>query len=99
MPYSVGLQAVGAAFISAGFVTQFTTSVTIFLLIVFVTSSLHNGALKEDSPALLPGHPLFVIVPFFRRRFDFFNGGFHATGQAIFQFKLLRVRSRVYLVL
>ncbi|KAK0203550.1 cytochrome P450 [Desarmillaria ectypa] len=90
MPYSVGLQAVGAAFISAGFATQFTTSVIIFLFIVFVTSSLHDDALKEDSPASLPGNSLFAIIPFFRRRFDFLNWGFHATGQAIFQFKLLR---------
>ncbi|KAK0434277.1 cytochrome P450 [Desarmillaria tabescens] len=43
MPYSVGLQAVGAAFISAGFATQFTTSVIIFLLIVFNTVIIVSG--------------------------------------------------------
>ncbi|KAF8884914.1 cytochrome P450 [Gymnopilus junonius] len=88
MPYTVGLQAAANAFLSAGFSTQFTIAVMVFLVIVFITSSLEKEGV--DAPKFLPGLSLFHIIPFFRRRHDFLNWGFHATGQNVFQFKLLR---------
>lgn len=91
MPYTVGLQAASTAFLAAGFSTQFTTAVVIILVIILTTSSLQKD--KEDSPVSLPGYSLLSIIPFFRRRFDFINWGFRATGQSVFQFNLLRVRT------
>lgn len=90
MPYSVGLQAASAAFLSAGFATQFTIAVVTLVVILLITSSLQKD--KEDSPVRLPGYSLLAIYPFFRRRFDFFNASFRAAGQSVFQFQLLRVR-------
>ncbi|KDR80096.1 hypothetical protein GALMADRAFT_92315 [Galerina marginata CBS 339.88] len=88
MPYTVGLQSAATAFLSAGFATQFTVAVIAFLAIVFITSALQKEGV--DAPTYLPGYSLFHIVPFFRKRYDFLNWGFHATGQNVFQFKLLR---------
>ncbi|KAF5389632.1 hypothetical protein D9757_004170 [Collybiopsis confluens] len=88
MPYSVGIQAAGAALLSAGFPAMFTTAIVVLLVIVSVISSLHKDA--ADAPARLPIYSLFSIVPFFRRRFDFLNWGFQVTGQSAFQFDLLR---------
>ncbi|KAF9051577.1 cytochrome P450 [Panaeolus papilionaceus] len=88
MPYSVGLESAAHAFLSAGFATQFTIAVITFLLIILITSALQKEGV--DSPKFLPGHSLFHITPFFRRRYDFLNWGFQATGQNIFQFNLLR---------
>ncbi|KAF8889672.1 cytochrome P450 [Infundibulicybe gibba] len=88
MPYSVGLQSAATAFLSAGFGTQFTLAVVIFIAISLALSSIERS--EPDSPASLPGYSIFSIHPFFRRRYDFLNWGFHATGQSIFQFKLLR---------
>lgn len=90
MPYAVGLQSAAHAFLSAGFATQFTLAVIAFLVIVFVTSALQKEGV--DAPKFLPGYSIFHIIPFFRRRHDFLNWGFHATGQNVFQFMLLRVR-------
>lgn len=89
MPYSVGLQSAATAFLSAGFATQFTVAVIVFLVIISVTSASQEGV---DAPKSLPGYSLLHIAPFFRRRHDFLNWGFHATGQNIFQLNLLRVR-------
>lgn len=89
MPYSVGLQAAAAALLSAGFSTQFTTAVVIFLVIVLAASSLQKD--RVDAAVPLPGHSLFHVFPFFRRRFDFLNWGFQATASPIFRFNLLRV--------
>ena len=88
MPYSVGLQSAATAFLSSGFALQFTVAVVVFLIIISITS-----ASQEDvhAPKSLPGYSLFHIIPFFRKRYDFLNWGFHATGQNIFQFNLLRV--------
>ncbi|KAF9445805.1 cytochrome P450 [Macrolepiota fuliginosa MF-IS2] len=88
MPYSIGLQSAANAFVSAGFATQFTVAVIIFLLIVLVTSAFQNDA--ADAPTSLPGLSLSHIMPFYRRRYAFLNWGIRATGQSIFQFKLLR---------
>lgn len=88
MPYSVGLQSAGNAFLSAGFATQFTLAVIAFLAIVLITSALQREG--PDSPKALPGLSLFHIIPFFRQRHDFLNWGFHATGQNAFQFQLLK---------
>lgn len=88
MPYCVGLQSAANAFLSAGFATQFTFGVVIFLAIVLITSSLQAN--EADAPTSLPCYSLFTILPFFRRRYDFLNWGFHATGQSVFQFQLLR---------
>lgn len=90
MPYSVGLQSAVTAFLSAGFATQFTVAVVAFLVIIAVTSASQEEGV--DSPKSLPGYSIFHITPFFRKRFDFLNWGFHATGQNIFQLNLLRVR-------
>ncbi|KAJ7598870.1 cytochrome P450 [Mycena floridula] len=88
MPYSVGLQTASTAILSASFSTQFTTAVVIFLLIVLITSSFQKH--RDDAAVSLPGCSLFHIIPFFRRRFDFLLWGFKATGQSVYQFKLLR---------
>ena len=89
MPYSIGLQAASTAFLSAGFATQFIAAAVGFLLILFLTSALQKDGV--DEPEYIPGFSLFHIITFFRQRYDFLNWGFHATGQNIFQFKLLRV--------
>jgi sterol 14-demethylase len=89
MPYSVGLQSAATAFLSAGFATQFTVAVIAFLAIILITSALEKEGV--DAPKFLPGYSLFHIIPFFRRRYDFLNEGFHTTGQNAFQFKLLGV--------
>ncbi|KAF7763505.1 hypothetical protein Agabi119p4_8042 [Agaricus bisporus var. burnettii] len=88
MPYSIGLQSAANAFVSAGFAIQFTVAVITFFAIILITSSFQKDA--PDAPDYLPGMSLFHIVPFYQRRFDFLNWGIHATGQSIFQFKLLR---------
>ncbi|KAJ8081843.1 hypothetical protein AAF712_004751 [Marasmius tenuissimus] len=88
MPYAVGLQAAAVALLSAGFPTVFTTGIIILLLILTTLSSLQRDG--PDAPASLPVHSIFAIIPFFRRRFDFLNWGFQATGQSAFQFSLLR---------
>ncbi|KAJ4000129.1 cytochrome P450 [Lentinula boryana] len=88
MPYSVGLQAASAALLSAGLPVLFTTAIIVLLVIVTVTSSLQKDV--ADAPARLPIYSLFAIIPFFRRRFDFLNWGFEATGHSAFQFDLLR---------
>ncbi len=46
----------------------------------------------QDTPVLLPRFFLFNVLPFFRRRYDFFVWGFQVTGQRLFQFRLLHVR-------
>lgn len=89
MPYSVGLQSAVTAFLSAGFATQFTVAVVAFLVIISVISTFQEESV--DAPKFLPGYSLFHITPFFRKRYDFLNWGFHATGQNTFQFNLLRV--------
>ena len=91
MPYSVGLQSATTAFLSAGFATQFTVAVIAFLSIIFITSALQKESV--DAPKFLPGYSIFHIVPFFRQRHDFLNWGFQATGQNVFQFKLLLVHA------
>ncbi|KAF8155617.1 cytochrome P450 [Crassisporium funariophilum] len=88
MPYCVGLQSAASAFLSAGFAIQFTVAVIAFLVIISITSGLQKEGV--DAPKFLPGYSLFHIIPFFRKRYDFVNWGFHATGQNIFQFQLLR---------
>ncbi|KAI3613103.1 cytochrome p450 [Moniliophthora roreri] len=88
MPYSVGLQAAAAALLGAGVPVIFTTAIVLFLLIVSIASSFQKDPV--DAPTSLPAHSLLAIVPFFRRRYDFLNWGFQATGHSIFQFNLLR---------
>ncbi|KIK68607.1 hypothetical protein GYMLUDRAFT_153403 [Collybiopsis luxurians FD-317 M1] len=88
MPYSVGLQAAGAALASAGFPVIFTTAIIVILVIISFTSSFQKDAV--DAPARLPINSLYAIFPFFRRRFDFLTWGFQVTGQSAFQFDLLR---------
>ncbi|KAG6811405.1 hypothetical protein H0H92_007598 [Tricholoma furcatifolium] len=88
MPYSIGLQAAANAFLSAGFVTLFALGVLIFLAIALATSSLQAD--EADVAPSLPCLSIFAIIPFFRRRYDFLNWGFQATGSSSFQFQLLR---------
>jgi hypothetical protein len=95
MPYSVGLQSAATAFLSSGFATQFVVAVIAFLFIISVTSASQEGV---DAPKSLPGYSLFHITPFFRKRYDFLNWGFHATGQNIFQLNLLRVRLHYFIL-
>ena len=89
MPYSVGLQLGATAFLSSGFAIQFAVAVVVFLVIISVTSTSQEVV---DAPRSLPGYSLFHITSFFRKRYEFLNWGFQATGQNIFQFNLLRVR-------
>ena len=95
MPYSVGLQSAATAFLSSGFAIQFTVAVVIFLVIISVISVPQEVV---DAPKSLPGYSLFHIAPFFRKRYDFLNWGFHATGQNIFQLNLLRVRLHYFIL-
>ncbi|KAJ6588767.1 cytochrome P450 [Mycena capillaripes] len=87
MPYIIGLHSAASAFLSAGFATQFTVAVVICLVIVLTTASLQEDGV--EAPKSLPGLPFLSIVPFFRRRYDFLNWGFHVTGQSTFQFQLM----------
>jgi len=89
MPYCLGLQSAAIAFLSIGFSTQFTLAIILSLTIIILSSSLQKDPI--DAPASLPGSSIFHILPFFRRRFDFLNWGFHASGHNIFRFNLLRV--------
>ncbi|KAJ6495285.1 cytochrome P450 [Mycena sanguinolenta] len=87
MPYTVGLHSAAAAFLSAGFATQFSVAVVICLVIVLVTAyHVEDG---DEAPQSLPGPPFLSIVPFFRQRYDFLNWGFHVTGQSTWQFQLM----------
>ena len=95
MPYAVGLHSAATAFLSAGFATQFTIAVIAFLLIVSIVSAFEKDGV--DEPAHLPGFSIFHIFPFFRRRYDFLNWAFQASGTNVFQLKLLRVRFKKYL--
>ncbi|KAI5993319.1 hypothetical protein EDD15DRAFT_2196735 [Pisolithus albus] len=45
---------------------------------------------SSQSPAFLPGSHLLAIAPFFQKCFEFLNDGFRKTGQALFQFNMLR---------
>jgi hypothetical protein len=47
---------------------------------------------RVEGIATLPGFFIFNVIPFFQKRYDFLNWGFAATGDSIFQFRLLRVR-------
>ncbi|KAF8190379.1 cytochrome P450 [Mycena galopus ATCC 62051] len=87
MPYIIGLHSAAAAFLSAGFATQFSVAVVICLVIVLVTSSSPEDG--DGAPKSLPGPPFLSIIPFFRQRHDFLNWGFHITGQSTFQFQLM----------
>ena len=95
MPYAVGLQSAATAFLSSGFATQFTVAIIAFLVIISVISSSQDGI---DAPKSLPGYSLFHVTPFFRKRYDFLNWGFHATGQNIFRLNLLRVRHYYFIL-
>jgi hypothetical protein len=96
MPYSVGLHSAATAFLSSGFAIQFTVAVVVFLVIISITSASQEE--DVDAPKSLPGYSLFHITPFFRKRYDFLNWGFHATGQNIFQFNLLQVRLYYFII-
>ncbi|KAM6503649.1 Cytochrome P450 [Amanita muscaria] len=87
MPYAVGAQAAAAAFLSASFPFQFAVAVLVLLAIIILAFAPEKS--EPDEPARLPCLSIFTIFPFFRRRFDFLNWGFAATGQNIFQFQLL----------
>lgn len=90
MPYCVGLESAANAFLAASFPTQLALAVAIFLAIVISLSALQQE--PADAPTSLPCSSLFAITPFFRQRYNFLNWGFHATGQSVFKFNLLRVR-------
>ncbi|KAF7325856.1 Cytochrome P450 [Mycena kentingensis (nom. inval.)] len=92
MPYIIGLHQAAAGLLAAGFAVQFPVAVVICLVILLALSSpaLHDDADADDVPKSLPGHSLLQILPFFRQRFDFLNAGFHATGDQIFQFDMMR---------
>ena len=62
----------------------------VFLSMVFLCRCSRR---QRDTPTLLPRFFLFNTLDFFRRRYDFFIWGFQVTGQRLFQFRLLRVRS------
>ena len=90
--YSIDLNAAKAAFLCTGLTTQVNIAFVAFLLIVFLTSALPRQE-SADEPDHLPGLSLLHIGSFFRKRYDFLNWGFYATGTNVFQLKLLRVRS------
>jgi hypothetical protein len=89
MPMKVDLQSAAITFLSSEFAIKFTVAVVVFLVIISVTSASLEDA---DSPKSLPGYSFFHITSFFRKRYNFLNSGFQATGQNVFQFNLLRVR-------
>ena len=64
--------------------------ITMFVIWLFTTLT-HEP--QENEPAVLPECPLRNLSPFFRRRFRFLLRGYELTGESIYQFKLLKVKS------
>lgn len=90
--FVVGLQCAGSAFAAAGLKLQMAVIVTVVSLLARLFWSPEED--QEDSPVTLAGGAsLWSMMPFFYRRFDFLNNGFRSTGQALFQFHLLKVLS------
>ncbi|KAF7344522.1 Lanosterol 14-alpha demethylase [Mycena sanguinolenta] len=59
MPYTIGLHSAAAAFLSAGFATQFSVAIVICLVIVLVTAyHVEDG---DEAPQSLPGPPFLSI--------------------------------------
>ena len=88
--FVVGLQYAGLAFMAAGLKFQMALVVTGSLLLAKFFWNPEED--QEDSPVTLPGGSLWSMMAFFHGRFDFVNDGFRSTGQALFQFHLLKVR-------
>lgn len=89
--FVVGLQCAGLAFMAAGLKLQIAMVVTGLLLLTNYFWRPEED--QEDSPVTLPGISLWSMMAFFNGRFDFLNNGFRSTGQALFQFHLLKVRT------
>ncbi|KAL4079630.1 cytochrome P450 [Scleroderma citrinum] len=88
--YTVGLQSAADAFLLSSLQVQvFLALCILFVLLVFGLDS-NNVEGGSHSPVFLPGSHLLAIAPFFQRRFEFLNDGFRKTGQALFQFSMLR---------
>jgi hypothetical protein len=85
MPYTAGLRAAVAAFLSVGFSIQLTIA-ALLLVIIFLISQEKP---EPNDLVLLLCWSLFTITPFFCKRSDFLNWGFKAVGQS-HQFKLLK---------
>lgn len=88
--YTVGLQSAADAFLLSSLQVQvFLALCILFVFLIFGVdgNKVDNGS---QSPAFLPGSHLLAIAPFFQKRFEFLNDGFRKTGQALFQFNMLR---------
>lgn len=94
MSTSFGLHAALPLYLHASLSVQL---VVIVALSTFLVTALHlsrpDGLHDAESQvASLPCLSVLALVPFFRRRFDFFNWAFAITRQPMFRFKLLNVR-------
>ncbi|TFL04710.1 cytochrome P450 [Pterulicium gracile] len=98
MSTSFGLHAALPLYLHASLSVQL---VVIVALSTFLVTALHlsrpDGLHDAESQvASLPCLSVLALVPFFRRRFDFFNWAFAITRQPMFRFKLLN--NSVYIV-
>ena len=59
----------------------------------------HGNQRRQDAPATLSRFPLFNITSFLTQRHDFLARGFRLTNQRLFQFRLLRVRHTLLILL
>ena len=59
----------------------------------------HGNQRRQDAPATLSRFPLFNITSFLTQRHDFLAWGFRVTNQRLFQFRLLRVRHTLLILL
>jgi hypothetical protein len=59
----------------------------------------HGNQGRQDAPATLSRFPLFNITSFLTQRHDFLAWGFKVTNQRLFQFRLLRVRQTLLVLL
>ncbi|TFK49075.1 cytochrome P450 [Heliocybe sulcata] len=88
--YPVGIPCLLDAFLSSSCSLQLAIFLVAVFLVLALSTSVFAARPKDCEPAHLPEHSLFTIVPFFRKRYDFLNWGFRATGQSLFQFQLFR---------
>jgi hypothetical protein len=68
-----------------------TLLIVVLGLLLSVVFLCRRDQSSQDAPATLPYLSLSHIMPFLKRRHDFFAWGFRVTNQRLFQFRLLRV--------
>lgn len=106
--YPLGLLPVLRLFVPDPFALSVALAIPVLLLALWAYAILpavraarsgeHACTGEHSAPVHLPGSSLAHILPFFHRRFDFINQGFQLAGEAIYQFKLLRVSTLTPLI-